>query len=222
MRAYLLSLSCLFCGFSVMGQEYYPESEQAQIKALWPGEFPARLKFYRPTRLSQRSVVTGSTMTVEYFDRDQDQHFANDKSEINQNRLFPYAVPGGLQNAKGWRSFTGVVTGPEIERWHEVFPFRGAAGGFLRKRNWSYPPINFFDLLVNDDGRAFEVRNLEKTKQGWEAFVIYRDPEARPQGFTRVKSKDCLACHKDAGNPKYGIAVRGNDFVFSYLPGKDW
>jgi hypothetical protein len=197
---------------------WLPESEQKRIRAMWPKSIPIPhgLAFYRPTRWVQQSAVTDypqkglvDVLTI---------------GSIPRPRREPYNVPGGLAHIprSEWRAFPAATRGMWVEHFSETVPFSGAYGGKLRRINRQFSGGAFFDLLVNRDGKAFELRAIEYDDDGnAEAMVVFKDASARPAGYERVKTSACLACHADAGAVRYSSGnAPGGGGNFS-LPFKD-
>jgi len=185
------------------------------LARLWPTsvKFPTGMKLYRPTQYTQRSVNHNDRplLTPHLMTRD-DELFGE-----NPNRVFPYAKPGGLHAAQGWSSVVGIALpeGKPVRTWQEyyqpVFP-----RPYVR---WEFPTGTVVaDILVNEaTQKPFELRTLRKTEAGWVGRTPWQDDHL-PHGYQQTDRK-CVACHKDAGDAhRYGLGVRGNDFVFSWTP----
>lgn len=206
----LLTPCCLLLS-SAESQEPRASSELAR---LWPAsvKFPAGMQMYRPTQYTQRSVNNDERpqLTPHLLTRD-DELFGE-----NPNRVFPYAKPGGLHAAQGWRSLVGIALpeGQPVRTWQEYY------GVFPRPYvRWKFPVGTVVaDLLVNEaNGQPFELRTLRKTESGWVGRTPWQDDHL-PHGYQRTDRK-CVECHKDAGDAhRYGLGVRGNDFIFSWTP----
>jgi hypothetical protein len=209
-RHALLSLVLLACPAAAEGPEL------PRLLRLWPDSVavPPGLTPYRPTRHNQRSVNndpgTGPRPELTpHRTADDDALFGP-----NPNRLFPYRTPGGLHQAEDWESELGIALPPgrAIRTWTDYYqavyprPFR----------RWEYPAGTVaVDLLVRrSTGAPFELRRLKKTEAGWVAHTVWESAD-KPPGYRRPDRK-CLDCHADAGDAtRYGLGVRGNDFLFS-------
>lgn len=184
------------------------------LARLWPAsvKFPAGMKLYKPTEYAQRSVNSNNAPLLE------PHHLLRDDVLFgrNPNRAFPYAAPGGLHAAQGWTSVVGIMIpeGQPVRTWHEYY------GSFPRPYvRWQFPVGTVVaDILVNEiNGKPFELRTLRKTETGWVGRTPWQDDHL-PHGYQRTDRK-CVECHKDAGDAhRYGLGVRGNDFVFSWTP----
>lgn len=188
------------------------------IVDLWPAEVrqPANLKPYSRTNHVQRSVVRNSIPTIDIYRLNQN----DDLFGRNPNQDFPYRVPGGLDLAEGWKSYLGISIpkGKRVYTWH-VRPDQVSLRPF---RFWEFPVgTEVFDLLVNEgSSRPFELRRLRREETNWKANVLWQ-ADALPRGYQRTDRR-CVDCHRDAGDAtRYGLAVRGNDFIFSWSPFKE-
>ena len=194
--------------------QFYPQEKQDRIKTYWPDSvpFPAALAFYEPTRYAQSTAVMDYPQTGQYNVLTHEWVPAVDEAK--------YSVPGGLLGARRseWYSYVGMVKGRYVTNRLKVFPFSRAFGGLLRKKEWEFDAgTTFYDLLVNTDGRTFQLRVREKLPGGvWEPGILYNDKEAHPRGFAMVRGRQCASCHADAGSAAYGLGVRGSDGVFSF------
>lgn len=182
------------------------------LARLWPAsvKFPAGMKLYKPTEYAQRSVVLNSQphLTPYHFTQD-------DGGAVNPNRVFPYTSPGGLHAASDWTSVFGlrVPEGESIRVWTDTYYQITNARPVNR---WEYPVGTVAaDILVRKStGEPFELRILSKTEDGWKALVPWQ-ADRLPPGYQATDRK-CLTCHQDAGDAtRYGLTVRGNDFLFS-------
>ena len=182
------------------------------ILKLWPAsvKFPDGLRLYRPVEYTQRSVVLNSQPNLTPY------HFTEDDGSIvNPNRQFPYVTPGGIHEASDWKSVFGILIpeGESISVWTDYYPQITNSRPVQR---WSYPVGTVAaDLLVRrSTGEPFELRMLKKTEEGWRASVPWQANNL-PPGYQKSDRK-CLTCHQDAGDAtRYGLTVRGNDFLFS-------
>lgn len=196
---------------------WYSEKEQNRLRAMWPKEieFPKGMKFYKSARYSQRIAITNGSPSNVAYHVNQDDHWGNSESAINPNRIFPWAVSGGLHESTGWVNRTAVAI-PEdkkIEVWEQPIPI--ANGGLIPGKLWSFPPqTTFADMLIKD-GEVFELRTRTKRNGQWDSAVVFRDKEKRPLNFVGAR-KECSECHDHSGSSKqYGIMLRGGDGSFS-------
>lgn len=199
---------------------WYTDSETKRALSIWPKGMPVPdgLKFYWQTKLSQRIAVTDSIPTNDWYHEDRDDVFANAPTSFNPNRHDPrWAAPGGLHGVQGWQSITSTIIPDIVRTWVQPVPI--ANGGTIDGgKLWEFPVgTSFADLLVSD-GKPFELRYREKTADGWQSYVAWKDISARPDGYVGAQKK-CATCHDLAGgSEQYGITIRGKDTVFSYLP----
>lgn len=187
------------------------DTSPSTLAKLWPTsvKFPVGMKLYRPTQYTQRSVVLNSQPHLTPYHRSQDDGI------VNPNRTFPYAVPGGLHVANDWESVFGlrIPEGESLTVWTDHYYQITNARPVHR---WSYPVGTVAaDILVRKStGEPFELRLLKKTETGWKASVPWQ-ADKLPPGYRRADRK-CVDCHQDAGDAtRYGLTVRGNDFLFS-------
>lgn len=193
--------------------------DTALLRRLWPREIPmpTNLRAYTPTQHGQRSVNNDNAPLLTAQHIHADDHFANAPTVINPNRQFPYVKPGGLHAATGFRSLLGVALpeGKPVRAWLAHYQ-QAAPRPFV---HWEFPVGSVFvDLLVNTETqKPFELRLLKKLVGGWKASAPWQADQL-PAGYT-VADRKCLSCHRDAGDhTKYGLGLRGGDFIFSFSP----
>lgn len=211
---------------------WLPVGEQEDIRKLWPKtlEFPTGLRFYNRTRWGQYIAVTNEQLNIQPWPADKHAPFGRSRDNplglpaLNPNINDPHwRTPGGLHNITGWKSYVGLSLPKDglIDFWEGRTPVFNAPNGYLHKKLWRFPRGTLFvDLLTYND-KPFEVRYREKEKE-WESFVAYKDPEARPEGYTSAKAitgKRCATCHEEADSgegSQYHLVLRGNDGVRSF------
>ncbi len=212
---------CVAASLALFGLAASPEdsADQAQLKKLWPAdvEFPAGLKAYKRTGYSQRIAVTNNSPSNNWYRLLQHDYWTNSPMAANPNSHAPYAVPGGLENVKGWQSLTAITVVPsKVPVRNEVVPvFNGTP---VPKYRWTFPDDTVVVDILSRDGWVFEIRTLEKREGKWVGRTPYVNKLARPAGYTGP-GKSCAECHVDAGaSLQYGITVRGDDNIFSWNP----
>lgn len=191
-----------------------------QAPASWPKDVPvpAKLKPYTPATVVQRIAITDGRASHRWYRLDQHDHFANAPTLFNPNSKAPWQVSGGMEGLSGWKSIKLTNVSKESVAVRSVgIPISGA-GQDLPGFRWSYPDGALFaDLLVNNDGRAFELRVREKVAGKWVSTIAFEDDAAAPKGYKGAGR--CATCHDKAGDSQqYGIMIRGNDGCFSFLP----
>lgn len=193
--------------------------DTALLRRLWPQTvpMPKGMKGYKATQYGQRSVNNDNRPLLTAQHVRADDYFGNAPPVINPNREFPYVRPGGLHGATGFRSLLGVSLpeGKPVRAWQSFYQ-QAAPRPFV---HWEFPVGTVFaDLLVNTETeKPFELRLLKKTRDGWKASAPWQDDQL-PKGYAATDRK-CLTCHQDAGDhQKYGLALRGGDFIFSWSP----
>jgi hypothetical protein len=216
---------------TVHGDQYLGENDQKYWKQFWPKnvEFPKGLKFYNGDsmpRASQYLVINNGQdyNGVHWWGH----HGTDDRPQLNPNKKFPYAFPGGMDNIPRnlWFNVFGVTIpkGKSVRYWTERVPVP-MASRWLPQLKWEFPEgTEFVDLLCacTPDGKTgwpFELRMSTKTKNGWDDRVEWKAPEAdRPIGF-KGAGKKCIECHQQAGaSENYGVSIRGSDRRFSWYP----
>lgn len=123
-------------------------------------------------------------------------------------------VPGHLDGVQGWSSRLYKTRGVKAS----VFLVAQDANDPVSAITWgrSYPDVDFADVLRNAKGKVFEVRMASKENGRWQRFIAYSDPHARPQGYVRPTSKQCIECHRQAGVSAYDdAAIPGADTILS-------
>ena len=196
------------------------DAEQARLVSLWPDSLPwiDGLAAYKPTQHTQRLAITDGAATNNWYRLDQDEAWTNERPEnkVNPNRIFPWAVPGGLHYSTGWQSVRGIRLPSQIRVWNQRVPVANSSP--LPKWCWEFPDGTAVVDLLAKDGKAFEVRVRQKANGQWTNHVVHADKEQRPRWFHGA-GRDCQECHAHAGtSQQYGITVRGSDEVFSYNP----
>jgi hypothetical protein len=207
--------AALFFAAVVIAQS---QSVALPIEAAWPKgvAMPEGLKFYQKTKLTQNLSITNGMDSLLFYSLDRDDVFTNAPTRVNPNRIFPWAVSGGLHEAHGWTSKTAVSfpSAKPIIYWKE----RIDAGAVRRlpKYNWEYPVGTVFADLLFSEGRLFELRTLTKEAQGWKTRVPFAAADLAPKGYGGP-GKACSACHDHAGGwLEYGSLIRGGDNIFSF------
>ena len=192
----------------------------AELRRLWPAgvPLPEGMRFYEKARHNQRAVILNGYDHTTAIPRDRDDVFANAPTKPNPNRLFPWAVSGGMHAAEGWESRAAVALprGKSIRYWTERI--EAGASRPLPVVRWRFPDgTTFADVLLRD-GKVFELRILEKTRRGWQGHVAYQaSKETWPKGYAGKPDRACMECHKHAGGwLDYGSLLRGGDSIFSF------
>lgn len=185
----------------------------AQMKKTWP-DLPEGMKWYTKTRHSQYLSINNGLDSNDLYRLDQDDTLFG---RVNPNRVFPWAVSGGLHESSGWKS-KAAVSIPEKAKVY-VWTERVEAGARrpLPKYRWEWPKGTVFADVLSTDAGVFEVRTLTKTGDSWKARTEYKDPEKAPKGYTGPR-KSCFDCHSEPITTNYGIQVRREDGIFSASP----
>lgn len=189
------------------------------LEALWPDsvERIPGLRSYVPMTFSQRLSLEGTNFTNRLWPIDKDDRPPVGPAVVNPNRIFPYAVSGGLHDSTGWVSIKAAKIPGVVDVWTEEVPVP-LTSAKIPKQRWQFPDGTVFVDMLAKDGVCFELRTSTKTGGKWKQEAIYRDLEAAPEKFHGA-GRSCVSCHKDAGaSLNYGITVRGDDRVFSWSP----
>lgn len=201
--------------------QWLSEPQQQRFQRLWETtgvEFPEGMKAYKPTELSQRIAITNNRESHAWYPKDKDDVWSNAPVAVNPNRIFPWAVPGGLHKSVGWNHTTGIYLPSQPKVWSEKLPIKN--GGKITGLKWEYPDGTVTADMLTHLGKVFELRVRSKVDGKWESSVVFRDKLVRPTYFVGA-GKVCSECHDKAGSSlQYGIVLRGSDTVFSYLPRK--
>ena len=129
-------------------------------------------------------------------------------------------VPGGLAGLRGWTSVL-YRNKAHVNNWFghvdpNDSPQIGVWGSEITHQRSYDDGAVFADILTNDKGQPFEVRLAEKIDGQWHRYIAFKDPDARPIGYTSPTRKECRACHVQAGSGGYGNAmIPGGDEVLS-------
>lgn len=196
-----------------------PQRLPADLESLWPEsvERISGLRSYVPMTFSQRLSLEGKNFTNRLWPIDKDDRPPVGPSVVNPNRIFPYAVSGGLHDSTGWVSIKAAKIPGVVDVWTEEVsvPLTSTK---IPKQRWQFPDGTVFVDMLAKDGVCFELRTSSKKGGKWKQEAIYRDLEAAPEKFHGA-GRACVSCHKDAGaSLNYGITVRGDDSVFSWSP----
>jgi hypothetical protein len=168
---------------------------------------PENLAFYRSTKWVQRSAVTDfpqqlNVLTVGTLSRPRNE----------------WSIPGGLRHISRneWQSYRGIIHTAKQTKFDAVEPNSTAFGGRLRRVDRSFEGAAFFDLLLNRDGKAFELRAIDLTN-GFDPMVMHHDADAAPRGYARIERAECRNCHARAGESAYASGnVPGGGMIFSF------
>jgi hypothetical protein len=208
---------------------WHDDETQKRLFALWPKRIGRDgFVFYRQTGYSQYIAHNGSIGQdiINMMPLNQDQHFGNDSPARNPNSTIDdWVAPGGLHDVprSKWQSYTAVKFPDDgmVESWQGDTPVSNAPRGALMKEQWNWPDgISFADMLVNaETGDVFELRMRTKEDGEWQSEVVYKDVDARPEGYVGARKK-CNDCHeRTAGETsQYFITLRRQDSVFSASP----
>jgi hypothetical protein len=192
------------------------------LKALWPSDvaMPKGLKEYKPWRFSQRLVILNGQRHNHWWPNHADHPFANSSPEQNPNARHPWAVPGGMDNLRGWHALKACVIPGAVKIWTEDVNVP-AARFPLPQHRWAFPDGTVFADLLTYDGKLFELRTLKKVDGQWQRRVEHQNKDHAPPGY-KGAGKACVDCHSRAGaSEQYGITVRGSDGVFTWAPFND-
>lgn len=199
--------------------------EQSTLAKLWPAgvPVPAGLKLYQKTEHAQNTVILNGFDFHTIVHRDQDTI-----SGVNPNRIFPWAVSGGLHQATGWQSHAAIALpkGKAVTVFNEYID--AGARRPLPVTRWEFPTGTVLADILSVNERTFEIRTLTKTERGWVGRTPF-ESEHKPAGHvsphkvTHGQSKSaggrCFDCHDRAGQwLSYGTLLRGSDSVFSFSP----
>lgn len=219
----------LLVAASANGQSIWePDHEQAALAAAWPTSDVPVPRFYVKAKYSQRLTITN--------ERDQTIPYHIDSPDLgrfNPNALFPWAVPGGLHNAVGWRNRVGVVfpkvasdgprrpaVGGQSDTGRIVIWSERVDAGAERKQvqyRWAFPEGTVFYDVLHTREAIFEIRTRTKRAGEWVPAVPYRDKAYFPRGYAGTAGKACVECHRGAGTQDgYGVRVRGDDHCFTF------
>lgn len=195
------------------------------LRKLWPAsvKFPVGMTLYRKTEHAQNTVILNGFDSLTVVHRDQDT-----VSGVNPNRIFPWAVSGGMHQATGWQSHAAIAIpkGKAVQVWTEYI--EAGARRALPRIAWSFPTGTVLADILSANGQTFEVRTLTKARDGWVGRTPY-EAEHKPAGYVsphkvahgqhKSESGRCFDCHQSAGKwLSYGTLIRGSDRVFSWSP----
>lgn len=126
-------------------------------------------------------------------------------------------VPGGMVGIEGWRSdlYQLIPTPPKV--WVGDIGVVNSYGFTQQNRGWkrNYAEGTEFHDVLSYNGEVFEHRVRKKVDGQWESGSIYRNPDARPPGYTGL-NQQCSECHTLAGTGSYSKGLfPGGDTVFS-------
>jgi hypothetical protein len=179
------------------------ERDGKAIRSVWPAAipFPEDVEAYQSAKLVQHTGNRSGTGA----------HFTESRSVLPRK----WSVPGGLEGINGWRSvLLRSKDNHSVSKRVRANPAEHLGEIVYAK---VYERATFYDLLLNSDGKPFELREATKRDGKWERFVAWKDVSARPAGYVPFKSSsDCITCHSEAGSGGYGAARNpGWDTVLS-------
>ena len=197
----------------VAGDPYYKDQEA--IKKMWPAgvEIPDGLRFYRPTRWAQYVVIQNGLDHRRWIpDTEGVQNVSS-----NPNSASPWRVPGGLEGYTGWRSYLGSTVDPDKVQSYIDYVDAGARRD-LPMRRWKFPPkTTFVDLLVDEDGKPFELRMRRNHSGEWKSEKVWSAKVSSSYRGHLGSGRTCSDCHsKPSTSEGYGIRLRGDDGAFSF------
>lgn len=182
-------------------------AEASLLFETWAPAIPRdrRLLRFLPARFTQRIAVTNDRDTITPVPR--------------AGLEAKWQVPGGMVNVHGWRSTLYKHVPAGGSQWvGNIAVWNGSNFQNNRGHIRSYPDgTEFHDVLTNTKtGKVFEHRVAEKTEGEWYRYVLFRDRKQQPEGYQRLASKACAACHAEAGTGGYATGlVPGGDTVLS-------
>lgn len=185
---------------------------EAQPPDNWPRSVPflRGMVRYNPARYTQSIFTLNSRPAIRAVPR--------------TALLRKWQVPGGLENAQGWKSELYLLDGQYTYQWQERMPVVNQFGStqYELGNRRSFYDGNLFADVLSKDGKVFELRVAEKQNGEWRRYVAYKDESARPAGYAGLKVS-CASCHggrEGPGTGNYGAGlVPGGDSVIS-LPFK--
>jgi len=203
----------------LLAQEGNQDVQRTMLEGFWPEgiTLPKTMRLYDRTQYAQELTITNGIDTLRPI------HYS--QGDNNPNRLFPWAVNGGLHRAQGWTSRTAIAIpeGKHILYWSERID--AGARRHLPRMSWQFPVGTVVADLLFTDGELFELRTLNKTEDGsWRGRRLWRSGKM-PVGYIepdRVIGVErqvgiCVNCHQRAGAwQSYGALIRGADGVFSF------
>ncbi len=172
-------------------------------RSVWPFSvvMPDNLEVYRPARLVQHTGNRSGNGS----------HSVESRTVLEEKWL----VPGGLVGVHGWRS----ILLRSVDNEYQSKRVRANPSEQLGEIVYAkiYGRATFYDLLLNDQGKPFELRQAVKSDGQWDRFVAWKDRSARPRGYHPfTTNKACVDCHSEAGDGGYGSARKpGWDTVLS-------
>lgn len=185
-------------------------AETETIKKVWPTSVPfGNLKFYKLRPLYQQMYSMNS---VPY----------NDPVPLDGEVDPDLFVSGGLRDVHGWRSVKGLDLPGKIKVWKENADVRAFV--LVPRWRWEFPNGTVaYDVLLNDDGKPFEIRTATKEDGAWVHKVAFKDKDAAPVGFAGA-GRACASCHdkaaliRDVPGRIYRHSTWGDDNRFSWRP----
>lgn len=193
--------------------------DEASVDALWPKgvERPPTLTAYKMRPAYQPQMIMSGNRWLGFWPTTHGD---------SPNRNERWGQPGGLFNIdrREWRNITFVSfpKNAKVDLWTESTPVEGTSD-LLPKLTWEFPNgTAFYELLVNANGKAFELRQRRKDDGKWHSSVLFKSRLHAPVGYVGVKAA-CNSCHNsEVGRATgYGVGVRGSDTVISWYPVRD-
>lgn len=188
--------------------------EAADADLSTSGRWPEGLAKIPNLKRYQRASMTQSISILNDRDRIEPVHRLANKGKYHQS--------GGLEGIDGWRSdlYQNDLK-PKV--WVESIQVLNHLGYYQPNRGWvrSYPDGKVFVDVLSTSRGVFEIRKLEKKSGKWNPLVVYRNKDARPEGYSGLKDgMTCAGCHfndtEGPGKGGYGVGLTvGGDGIFS-------
>lgn len=168
------------------GSPWLSRAERKKIENVWPGAFPEGLEFYNLEKLYQAA-------STENNGRDK----FNIPTNISDHETKEFSVSGGMAEVHTslWKSVKGldIPPGSKIKVWKEDTNVRAYSSVPLTR--WRFPEGTVaYDVLLDDEGKPFEIRSQVKTAKGWKTIPGHKNPSRFPPGYVGLR-QSCASCH---------------------------
>ena len=192
-------------------------AESAKVKAAWPKnlKFPDGLKFYDLAPRYQNLWTENGGRFKGW--RADELHYESEDLTVSGGMAY---VDHSL-----WRSVKGldIPVGKKIVVWKEDADVRAFAE--VPRWRWQFPEGTVaYDVLLNRDGKHFEIRTQTKKDSDWQTKVIHKDAGAAPAGYVGL-NQSCASCHDQAYGQIVNVENRiyrrvrwGSDGRYSWRP----
>src|SRR6185437_2276010 len=189
---------------------WLPQAEQERLAKLLPKEVKLGRGWFYQLAPRYQNLFTMNSIPYMQVDTLHDEH--------------PEMTVSGGMLGHSFKSVKRIEVpqGKKIVVWKQSVDVRAFAPTPLIR--WSFPEgTRALDILLNNDGQVFEVRQQVKGDSDWETSIPFRDKTKFPVGYNGLE-RSCASCHSttatihDVPGRIYRRVRWGDDGRFSWRP----